>query len=119
MQGNFNIETIMSFSQALRSAFTRYIEPFYYFRFSYANPLLWIFFLFLLLILLRFWKLKKALSFCAIIILLLLATTKIELYVSSFLQQQDIVFDPVLFRAIPLFLFALIIVYYIFIRDQE
>ncbi|MEI8350649.1 MAG: hypothetical protein WCI77_10930 [Candidatus Omnitrophota bacterium] len=118
-QNNFDIQTIINFSRALLSGFTHYFEQLYYFRFSWSNPVLWIFFLLLLLVLLRFWKIKKALSFCAVIFLILLATTKAEVYLFDILRRQGVAFDPVLFRAVSLFLLALVTVYYLFIRDQE
>lgn len=87
------------------------------FHFSLFNPLLWVIFCAVFLLLLRQWGHKKSFSFCSTITALLLFTTWLENSISSKLAASEI-FDFTIIKLICLFVIMLISLYYFFIRGD-
>ncbi len=104
--------------QALEKAIRPYLNSLKKFQFSYLNPLFWVFFLFLFLILLRFWRPKKSFSFCMLLAMVLLIDTKIENFIGSISQPQDGVEPAMIFRIIAGIILAFISIYYFLIRED-
>ena len=84
--------------QALSGKFSEYFFELLRFNFSVINPVFWLFFLIVLLALLKFWKIGKAFSFCFVIAAILLAATKIEIFIMEYFKKNGEQFDPVLIR---------------------
>lgn len=102
----------------LKAAIEPYLESLMNFQFSVSNPLFWILLLVLFLILLRFWDIRKSFSFCCIVAVLLLATTKAEVLIAGFVIKSSGTFDPFLIRTIPIIVLSFILIYYIFIKER-
>lgn len=109
--GTFNIEW-----QIFERRFSTYFYELARFNFSITNPVFWLFFLALLLILLKSWKINKAFSFCFIIAAVLLSATKIENYIVEFFRENKEPFDPLLIRISCVALILIISLYYFFIK---
>ncbi|MFA5008907.1 MAG: hypothetical protein WC546_06795 [Candidatus Omnitrophota bacterium] len=111
---NFNIEW-----QVFARRFLEYFYELANFNFSVTNPVFWLFFLILLLILLKSWKIKKAFSFCFVIALILLVATKIESYMVEFFKRNKEQFDPLLIRISCVIIILAVSLYYFFIRGNN
>lgn len=111
---NFNIEW-----QAFARRFLEYSNELLHFKFSVTNPVFWLFFLVLLLVLLRFWKIRKAFSFCFVIALILLAVAKAENYATMFFSKNKEQFDPILIRISCVIIILTVSLYYFFIRGNS
>lgn len=93
-----------------------YLKELKHYRFSLFNPLFWVSWLLLLLILSKRWGIRKSSSFCALVAVVLLGTTAIEKRMADILAQSKI-FDVDVLRMVSLFVIALIVIYYLFIKD--
>ena len=87
-------------------------------NFSYLNPLFWIFLLLLFLILLKFWKAKKSFSFCLILAIILLATTKLENVTANIVAKFQGEFDPIIIRALSGIIIVFVSLYYFLIKED-
>ncbi|MDP2923861.1 MAG: hypothetical protein Q8O30_09135 [Candidatus Omnitrophota bacterium] len=103
---------------ALKANFLPYLNSLGHFRFSFLNPLFWIFLLVLFLMLLRFWYARKSFSFCLIVAIILLATTGLEDFIAGILAKNGEGFDPVIIRVLSLIVISIISLYYFFIREN-
>ncbi len=112
MPANFNIE-------AFKDSFLTYLNQILNLEFGFFNPVFWIFILVLFLIAMRYWKAKKALSFCATISIILLLTTKAERFLAKVLFQNGEIFEPIIVRLFSGVILAGVILYFIFIRGQD
>ncbi len=88
------------------------------YQFLVTNPLFWIMLVVFFLILLRFWDIKKSFSFCLVLALVLLATTKIEHMVESAITSSGGTFEPLAVRILSLVLVSLVVLYYVFIKTD-
>ena len=104
---------------AYEKDFFNYLNSLKNLNFSAFNPVFWLFLLALLLILLKFWNIRKSFSFCVVIAIILLADTKVESLVIDFFNRNAEAFDPVIVRIISAFLILLVILYYTFVRVDE
>lgn len=102
---------------ALRKVAQAHLDNLKNFQFSYNNPLFWVFLLLSSLVLLRFWRPRKSLSFCLILAIILLATTKIENITVALIEPGE-VFDPVIIRVVSIIIIIFISIYYVFIRED-
>lgn len=93
-----------------------YIAELRNFHFSLFNPLFWISLLVLFLILLRFWDIRKSCSFCFVISILLLVTSKTQSFISDIVTKSGFTFDPIFIRMIFFFILSFVLLYYIFIK---
>jgi hypothetical protein len=105
--------------QILTRKFSEYFSELICFNFSVVNPVFWLFFLILLLILVKSWKIKKAFSFCFVIALILLAETQIENHVMDFFRRNKEQFDPLLIRIACVIIILVVSLYYFFIRGEN
>ena len=103
--------------ETLRAIFVPYLDSLKNFHFTFLNPLFWAFLLVLLLILLRFWEIKKSFSFCLIIAVILLGTTKLEDFVVDTLAISGESLVPFLIRVLSLFAVAIVFLYCAVIKD--
>ena len=87
------------------------------FEFSYDNPLFWIFVAVLFFILAGFWGAKKSLSFCLMSAAILLISSKVEESFGGFVTMSGESFDPMLVRAVSVFIIIIMFLYYSFIRE--
>ena len=88
------------------------------FQFTYDNPLFWAGLVLIFLILAWFWGYKKSFSFCFLIGLILLGTTKLEAVVTEMVAKSWETFDPFILRAASSFVITIILVYYLFLKDS-
>ena len=86
------------------------------FHFSFSNPLFWGFLIVVFSILSRFWGAKKSFSFCLIIAVVLLATTKLQGFTINMTAAPIYAFIPLLIRIFSLFAIAIIVLYYTVIK---
>lgn len=85
------------------------------FYFTFDNIAFWTFLLVFFLLLLRVWSTNKAFSFCLLIAIVLLGTTKMEsLVVGTF----NTTFEPGIIRIISLIIISIISIYYVFIKSD-
>ncbi len=103
---------------ALKAIFLPYLNSLGHFRFSFLNPLFWIFLLVLFLMLLRFWYARKSFSFCLIVAIILLVTTRLEDFMVSILAKNGEGFDPLIIRVLSIVAILIISLYYFFIREN-
>lgn len=85
------------------------------FHFSLFNPLFWVIFMLSFLLLSRQWGRRKALSFCSIITVVLLATTMLGRYLPNAPGPFEF-FDFTVLRLISIFVIILISIYYFFVK---
>lgn len=104
--------------EALKAFFLSGLNSLGQFRFSFLNPLFWIFLLLLFLILLKFWYAKKSFSFCLIVAIILLATSRLEDFIAGILAKSKEGFDPIGIRALSILTILIISLYYFFIRED-
>jgi len=95
-----------------------YLDSLRNLNFSYLNPLFWIFLLLLFLILLKFWKAKKSFSFCLILAIILLATTKLENVTANIVAKFQGEFDPIIIRALSGIIIVFVSLYYFLIKED-
>ena len=104
----------------LRASFLYHLDSLKNFQFTPLNPVFWMFLLLLFLILLRFWLPRKSFSFCLIVAIVLLATTKLEDFLVNKLTKSIEIFDPRIIRLLPIMAISLVFLYYSFIKiDRE
>ncbi|MDD4954722.1 MAG: hypothetical protein PHP17_01615 [Candidatus Omnitrophica bacterium] len=111
---NFNIDWQL-FTRRLFDGFAELLR----FNFSVTNPVFWLFFLVILLVLVRSWKIKKAFSFCFVIALVLLAETKIENHIIEFFKRNREQFDPLLIRIACIVVIFVVSLYYFFVKSNN
>ena len=100
----------------LRAGFLYHLDSLKNFQFTPLNPVFWLFLLLLFLILLRFWLVKKSFSFCLIVAIVLLATTKLEDFLVNKLAKSVEIFDPKIIRLFPIVVISFVFLYYAFIK---
>ena len=88
------------------------------FQFTYNNPLFWAGLVLAFLILSWSWGGKQSFSFCLLTGLILLGTTKLEIIIIEVAVKGGETFDPFILRAASLFVIAIILVYYLFLKDS-
>lgn len=101
----------------LKSLVIPYVNELRDFQFRVGNPLFWVFFLIAMILLTGFWRIKKAFSFCAIIALILLATTAIERSMGITFSVSEL-FDAMVLRWISLFIMLFVSLYFFFVRND-
>ena len=102
----------------LKKILLSYLNSLKQFHFDFLNPLFWIFLFVLFLILARLWYTKKSFSFCLIIAIILLATTKLENLIKNFFFKSGESFDTTIIRALSALFILLISMYYFIIRED-
>ena len=102
----------------LKMAVLPYLNDLKNFEFYYLNPLFWMFFLLLFLILLRSWKAKKALSFSLSLAAILLINTKIEHFVSGLRRTTEGFDANIIVRMISGMVIVFICIYYFLVRED-
>lgn len=108
---------IHTYLDALRIGLKPDFESIKSFQFSYFNPLFWVFLLILFLILLRIWEIKKSFSYCILLSVILLTTTKVENYLIDIWAKSGEIFDPVPIRILTFFIIVIISIYYATIKE--
>ena len=88
------------------------------FHFSFLNPLFWVFLVLLFWVLLRLWYAKKSFSFCFILALILLATTKLEYMFANMSVTYGEKIDFFWIRICGIFAAAVVFLYYAFIKES-
>lgn len=104
--------------EALKNFFISQLNELRDFHFSFFNPLFWIFFIAVLVILVRLWEFRKSFSFCVTVAVILLLTTRVEELISRNLVASGEAYTPFFIRAVSLFIISVILIYFIFIRDS-
>ncbi|MCU0665527.1 MAG: hypothetical protein MUF05_00285 [Candidatus Omnitrophica bacterium] len=92
-----------------------YLEQLRLFKFSVLNPVIWAIALIVFFILSRNWNANKAFSFCIITLLILFSQTFVSDHLSS---SYALVFDSSVVRIIFAVFFFIVLLYYIFIRED-
>jgi len=100
--------------EALITGISPYLTELKNFQFSVFNPLLWVFFLILVLFLSGRWGYKKAFSYCLVVVVILLANTLFE----KFLENRFEISESVLTKAMAMLFVALVSIYYFFVRND-
>jgi hypothetical protein len=85
------------------------------YEFSFLNPLFWIALLLLLLVLIRRWDIRKAFSFCVVLAVILLATTRIVSYYLSMFHEADQFVDATVIKLASVFVSLMTLIVYIFL----
>lgn len=104
--------------QVFRQKFFTYLNDLSNFNFSVSNPVFWILFCMLLLVLLGKWKIKKALSFSLVIAIILLMATKIEAITINSFKKMGESFDGIIIRIITIILVCMVVMYYTFMKSD-
>ncbi len=109
--------------EVLKTIFLPYIKSIQSFHFYYTNPLFWVFFMVLYLILGigRNWNQGKAFFFCISIASILLATTWLEKPLIDMFTVQGYAaggFDPFILKVASLVMISITIVYFVFVDNS-
>jgi len=116
------MQTYLLQLKALAGPYLKTLAPYFddikNFQFTVANPLFWAFIFATFLIFLKLWTFRKALSFCVILVVLLLATTKIENIVLADFNKSDDLFYPFAIRLISALFISLAFIYYAFLKGD-
>ena len=96
-----------------------HVERLKQFTFTVDNPAFWLGCGALFVILLRFWNIRKSLYFCLTIAGLLLLMTYTETLFRNALLRHGEGFDPFFLRLIAAFFLAIVLVYYILVKQEE
>jgi hypothetical protein len=67
----------------------------------------------------RFWKIKKSFSFCAIIAIILLIATKLEDVIMGFFAEAGESFEPMFIRILVIVSITFVVFYYSFIKGED
>jgi len=94
--------------------FLFYLKPLENFEFSFSNPLFWILWLLLLLILLRKWETKKAVYFCSLVAFILLCTTYMQSRFVTLFPGPNPFFDTNIIKLISAIVVVLLFLFYVF-----
>jgi len=106
--------------EILRSSFESGFGELENFRFTIGNPVFWVFFLLLFVILVRwFWNPKKSLSLCIVLAIVFLSATKLEEMLGLAISDADGHFDPSLFRFLIALIILIVIGYYALVKGDE
>jgi len=110
---------VVFYLEVLKTTFMPYIKDIQGFHFYYNNPLFWVFFMVLYLILEigRSWSPGKAFFFCVIIAIVLLSTTWFEMFIASTFVKPGETFDPLIIRMLSLVMLSAIILYFLLIDN--
>jgi len=92
-----------------------YFETLKNFEFSYRNPLFWVSLLLLILILMRIWEARKSFSFCTLLAIILLATTRLENFIVVTFAKYGESIDTSIVRLVSIFIVAMIFLIYVFL----
>lgn len=103
--------------KVFKITFAPYYKALNNFHFHFYNPLFWVFLLILFLILLRYWQEGKAFSFCLILAIILLGTTKFESMTREALANYGQTFDPLAARVLALVIIGVISICYAFLLE--
>ncbi|MFH1479118.1 MAG: hypothetical protein ABIG92_05015 [Candidatus Omnitrophota bacterium] len=112
IMSNLNIDF-----DTLKETFITHFDGLRAFNFSYENPLFWIFYVLAFLTLLMFWNARKSFSFCTILAVILLATTKLEHTIVAKFTSIGETFDVLFIRIASAIVVVIIALYYTFMRD--
>lgn len=104
--------------QEFKQKFFTYLNELYNFNFQISNPVFWVLFLILLLVLLKKWRIQKAFSFSLVIAVILLAATKIEANTLGFFKRMGESFDGILIRIGAIILICIVLIYYAFMKSD-
>jgi hypothetical protein len=109
--------------EVLKTTFLPYIKSIQSFHFYYTNPLFWVFFMVLYLILGigRNWNQGKAFFFCISIASILLAATWLEKPLIDMFTVQGYAaggFDPFILKVASLVMISITIVYFVFVDNS-
>jgi hypothetical protein len=91
-----------------------YILELLKFQFKVTNPVFWLLWFVIFLSLSHLWSTKKAIQFCLIIALLLLAYTHIETQLRAMTISSGDTFEAAFVRIIPCVTIAIVIISFIF-----
>ena len=100
---------------SLKEVFGSYLDKMKNFEF-FLNPLFWVFLLTALLILLRFWKPKKAFSFCSIIGIGSLCAAELIEFAPNLVVEPFAPFVIFIIKALYFFITVMIVLYYAVIK---
>ena len=106
--------------ESLKTTFLPYIKSIQDFNFHYSNPLIWVFFMtvFLMLVWFRGWSRRKAFFFCLTMSLILLGMTWMEKSIRGAFVRPDESFDPFIIRAVSLVVMSVTVLYFAFIDNS-
>lgn len=108
--------------EVLKTAFLPYIKDIQNFNFYFQNPVFWVFFLVLFLMLEIGWSWSpgKAFSFCTIIAFTLLGSKWIEKPIINFftIQGYSSGFDPLILKIAAFVIISIVTIYFVFIEDS-
>jgi hypothetical protein len=94
-----------------------YYKPLRNCQFSYDNPLFWAGALLLFIVVSRFWELKKSFSYCAILAVILLATSRTEVFVANLFSSPGATVDTTIIKFISAFFIAMLTIFYFFVKQ--
>ena len=101
----------------LRIFLLPYLNSLLNFEFYLSNPLFWLFLLILALVLKGIWPERKSLYFCLAVGVVLLAVTKVEVFLADTFIEAQAAFDPTLIRVLAAILIAAIFLFYATMKD--
>ncbi|MBN3040241.1 MAG: hypothetical protein JW867_03865 [Candidatus Omnitrophica bacterium] len=104
---------------AFKAYFIESLDKIINFEFNFDNVVMWTIFILVFFILLRFWDVKKSLSYCLVNALVLLASTKIENIFETKLAVPGEAFDPIAVRIVTVVALMLVGLYYGFIKTDS
>ena len=89
------------------------------FQFTVGNPVFWVGLCVLILLLSRFWDIKKSFSFGVVVGVVLLAATRIEFSLAATMEKAGEPFDPIVVRLLSVVVICLVVLYYVFIKSDS
>ena len=106
--------------ESLKTTFLPYIKSVQDLHFHYSNPLIWVFFMivFLILVWFRSWSYGKAFSFCLVISLILLGMTWMEKSIRGAFVAPGESFDPFIIRVVSFVAMLSAVLYFAFIDNS-
>ena len=109
--------------EVLKTSFLPYIKDIQNYNFYFQNPVFWVFFmvLFLMLEIGWSWSPGKAFSFCTIVAFILLGSKWIEKPMTDLftIHGYSTGFDPFILKMAAFVIIAIITIYFVFIEDNS
>jgi len=102
------------FSDDFKTVFITNLNALKDFNFTISNPVFWLFVFVLFVILIKMWDIRKAFSFSALVVMILVFSTEIEKYLGGVFNQPGEFFDPLLIRFIAMALISILALLYFF-----
>ena len=99
----------------IKATLSSYFEPLANYHFDFFNPFFWLTVVFIFLLFLKFWELKKSFFFSLFLTFMLLTTTEIENRLIMFFASAGESFDTAVIKLISISIVSFFYLMYVFI----